>query len=69
MALASRHNGTNNTRLHFIMDTRQVREYPDSTISKVLTILKWRMITMFNKELLEKQSVKNRFASYDVNIS
>ena len=69
MTLASRHNGTNNTRLHCIMDTRQVREYPDSTISKVLTILKWRMITMFNKELLEKQSVKNHFASYDVNIS
>ena len=51
------------------MDTRQVRKYPDSTISKVLTILKSRMITMFNKKLLEKQSVKNRFASYDVHIS
>ena len=27
------------------MDTRQVCEYPDST---VLTVLKWRMITMLN---------------------
>ena len=24
-------------------DTRQVREYPDSTISKVLTVLKWQI--------------------------
>ena len=27
--------------LHHITNTRQVREYPDSSISKVLTILKW----------------------------
>ena len=36
------------------MDTRQVCEYPDST---VLTVLKWRMITMLNRKLLEKQRV------------
>ena len=41
----------------------QVREYPDSTISKVLTILKWWM-----RKLLEKQRVQNRFASYEVHI-
>ena len=46
----------------------QVREYPDSTISKVLTILKWLMITTFNRKLLEKQWVQNRFASYEVQI-
>ena len=51
--------------LHCIMDTRQVHEYPDSTISKVLTVLKWWMITMLNRKLLEKQRVKNRFASYE----
>ena len=45
------------------MDTRQVREYPDST---VLTVLKWRMITTLNRKLLEKQRVQNRFASYVV---
>ena len=53
---------------HRIKDTRQVREYPDSTISKVLTILKWRMITMFNRKLLEKQRVQNCFASNEVHI-
>ena len=33
-----------------IIDTLQVRKYPDSTmsISKLLTILKWQMITMLN---------------------
>ena len=31
--------------LNRIMDTRRVREYPDSSISKGLTVLKWRMIT------------------------
>ena len=41
----------------------QVREYPDSTISKVLTVLKWWM-----RKLLEKQRVQNRFASYEVHI-
>ena len=41
---------------------------PDSTISKVLTVLKLQMITTFNRKLLEKQSVKNRFASYKVHI-
>ena len=50
------------------MDMRQVHEDPDSTISKILTILKWRMITTFNRKLLERQRVKNRFASYDVHI-
>ena len=40
--------------LHCIMNMRQVHEYPDSTISKVL---KWRMITMLNRKLLEKQRV------------
>jgi len=36
----------------------QVCEYPDSTISKVLTILKWQMITTLNRKLLEKESVQ-----------
>ena len=51
------------------MNTHQVRKYPDSTISKVLTILKWHAITMFNRKLLEKQRVQNRFATYEVYIS
>ena len=55
-------------RLHHIMDTCQVGEFPDSTISKVLTVLKWQMITTFNRKLLEKQRVQNHFASYEVHI-
>ena len=47
--------------LHRITNTCQVHEYPDSTISKVLTELKWKMITTFNRKLLEKQRVENRF--------
>ena len=54
--------------LHCVIDTRQIWEYPDSTISKVLTILKWRMITTLNRKLLEKQRVQNHFASYEVHI-
>ena len=50
------------------MDTCQVHEYPDSSISNVLTALKWRMITTLNRKLLEKQRIKNRFASYEVHI-
>ena len=50
------------------MDMRQVHKHPDSTISKVLTVIKWRMITTFNKKLLEKQRVENHFASYEVQI-
>ena len=50
------------------MDTRQVCEYPDSNIFKVLTVLKWQMITMLNRKLLEKQRVQNCFASYEVHI-
>jgi len=42
--------------------------YPDSSISKVLTILKWWMITMLNRKLVEKQRVQNHFASYEVHI-
>ena len=53
---------------HRITDMRQVHEYPDSTISKVLTILKWWLIMTFNRKLLEKQSVNNHFASYEVHI-
>ena len=54
--------------LHHIMDTRQVREYPESTISKVLTILKWRMIMTLNRKLLEKQKVYNRFGFHEVHV-
>ena len=54
--------------LHRVIGTRQIREYPDSTISKVLTVLKWWMIIMLNRKLLEKQRVQNRFASYEVHI-
>ena len=57
MALARWHNGQTMPGLHCITDTCQVCEYPDSTKSKVLTVLKWWMITMFNRKLLEKQSV------------
>ena len=46
--------------------THQVHEYPDSTISKVLTVLKWRTL---NRKVLEKQRVKNHFAPYEVHIS
>ena len=46
------------------MDMHQVREHPESTISKVLTVIKWWMITTFNRKLLEKQRVENHFASY-----
>ena len=51
-----------------IMDMCQVSEHPDSTISKMLTILKWQMITMLNRKLLVNQRVQNRFASYVVHI-
>ena len=30
--------------------------------------IKWRMITTFNRKLLEKQRAQNRFASYEVHI-
>ena len=53
-------------RLRHIMDTHQFLEYPDSTISKILTVLKWQIITMLNRKLLEKQRVQNCFASYEV---
>ena len=33
-------------------------EYPDSTISTILTVLKCRMITMLNRKVLEKQKLK-----------
>ena len=49
-------------RLHRIMDTHQFLKYPDSTV------LKWRIITMLNRKLLEKQRVQNYFASYEVHI-
>ena len=35
-------------RLHCIIDMHQVHEYPDSTTFKVLTELKWQMITTLN---------------------
>ena len=54
--------------LHRIMDTRQVRGQPDSTISNVLTVLKWWMTMMSNRKLLEKQRVQNCFASYEVHV-
>ena len=50
-------------------DIRQVCECPDSTISKVLTVLKWQMITTLNRKLLENQRVQNRFASCVVHIA
>ena len=34
-------------------------EYPDSSISNVLTALKWWMIMTLNRKLLEKQRVQN----------
>ena len=63
----SQHTGTNNTRTpQSIRDMRQVRKHPDSTISKVLTVIKLRMITTLNRKLLEKQRVQNHFASDEV---
>ena len=41
-----------------IMDMHQVSEHPDSTISKILTIIKWQ-ITTLNRKLLEKRRVQN----------
>ena len=61
--------GTNNAQTPLYpkyLNMRQVN--PDSTISKVLTVLKWWMIIMLNRKLLEKQGVQNRFASYEVHI-
>ena len=51
-----------------IMDMCQVSEHLDSTISKMLTILKWRMTTTLNRKLLVNHRVQNRFASYMVHI-
>ena len=42
-------------RIRSIIDMRQVRKHLDSTIFKVLTIIKWGIVTMLNKKLLEKQ--------------
>ena len=50
------------------MDMCQVRKYLDSTISKVLTALKWWMTATLNRKLLEEQRVQNRFASDEVHI-
>ena len=50
------------------MDACRVREYPESTVSKVLAVLKWRIITTLNRKLLEEQRVESRFASYEVHI-
>ena len=63
--LAQRYNNAR-TPLYYVHTS--VREYPDSTISKVLTVLKWRIMTTLNRKLLEKQKVENRFASYEVHI-
>ena len=56
-------------RLHCIqsilVDTRQVRVYLDSNVSKVLTVLKWWM--MLKRKQLEKQRV-DRLAPYEVHI-
>ena len=62
------HNGTNNARTLPYHGHASVREYPFSTISKVLSILKWQIITTLNRKLLEKQRVENHFASYEVHI-
>ena len=55
-------------RLHCIMDACRVREYPESTVSKVLAVLKWRIITTLSRKLLEEQRVESRLASYEVHI-
>ena len=71
MAVATRSDqliSTNNRRTPPYYGHASVREYPDSSMSKVLTVLKWRMITTLNRKLLEKQRVQNRFASYEVHI-
>ena len=44
--------------LHHITDMRQVHEYPESSISKVLTMLKWWNTTMLKRKLQEKQRVQ-----------
>ena len=50
------------------MDMHQVCEYPDSTISKVLTILKRWIIMTLNRKLMEKQRVYNHFGFHEVHI-
>ena len=45
-------------RIRSIVDMHQVREYPDSTVSKVLTVLKWLTIPTLNRKQLEKQRVE-----------
>ena len=67
--------------LGFGWSAQRYKQCPDSTILQTrikstntrtlpyprsMTILKWRTITTFNRKLLEKQSVKNSFASYEV---
>ena len=67
LALASRHNRYKQCPDSTILRTRvksantRTLPYPRS-----MTILKWRTITTFNRKLLEKQSIKNSFASYEV---
>ena len=61
--LTSQHNGTNKARTppysypQYCGHTCQVCEYPDSTTSKALVILKWQTITTLNMKLLKKQRV------------
>ena len=57
------------TRTPLYHDIRQVRECPDSAISKVSTVLKWQMIMTLNRKLLEKQRIQNCFASCEVHIA
>ena len=45
-------------RIQSIVDTHRVCQYLDPTISKLLTILKWRMIPTLNRKQLEKQRVE-----------
>ena len=56
--LSSRHNIQIMPRLHriqSIVDKCQVHEYPDSIVYKVLTILKWRMVSTLNRKQLESR--------------
>ena len=54
--------------IHVVCIHKASPQYLDSSISKVLTVLKWQMITTLNRKLLEKQRMQNHFASYEARI-
>ena len=68
LALASRHNGTNNSSAPSYYGHASSPRIPRLYHIQGIDRIKWRMITTFNRKLLEKQRVLDRFASYEVHI-